>query len=73
VYYTSPKDGARQQAMRADVNFYLVCVLAVAIVAIIAGARYGRDWLDLAAWIVAGVASAAAVWRSLKGGGAKGV
>lgn len=63
LYFVSGKEGPRQAAMRADINFYLVCVMAVAIISIVAGARYGRDWLDVGAWIMAGIASAAALWR----------
>ena len=63
LYFASGKGSARQAAMRADINFYLVCVLAVAIIAIIAGARYGHDWLDVGSWVVAGVACLAALWR----------
>lgn len=52
-----------QAAMRRDVNFYLVCVLAVAIVSVVASTRYDRDWLDMAVWLLGAVAIGAVVWR----------
>jgi hypothetical protein len=61
--YAVSANGAKREAMLSDINFYIVCVLAVAIIAIVAGARYGSDWLDMGAWLAAGVASLAALWR----------
>lgn len=54
--------GARE-AMIKDINFYLVAVIATAIVSIFAGYRIERDWLDVAAWLIAAVAVAGVVWR----------
>lgn len=67
LYYTS-KGSARAEAMRRDLNYYMVCVLATAIIAVFAGARYDRDWLDTAAWLVAGIASGAAVFQWSRSG-----
>lgn len=62
LYLLAGRNGG-QEAMRRDINFYLVCILGTAIVAIIAGLSYDKDWMDVAAWVIAGVASAAAVWH----------
>lgn len=62
LYYAS-KGGARAHAMRRDLNYYMVCVLATAITAVFAGAGYDRNWLDTAAWLVAAVAAGAAVYQ----------
>lgn len=72
LYLASGKGSARQAGMRTDINFYMVCVMAVAIVAIIAGARFGHDWLDVGVWVVAGVACAAVLWRWRGNGGVAG-
>jgi hypothetical protein len=63
VLYMVSSGGGKRDAMMKDLNFYLVCVVAVSIIAIIGGARYGTDWLDTGAWVAAAIASAAAVWR----------
>jgi hypothetical protein len=49
--------------MKADLNFYLVCVLNVAVISIIASMQYDKNWLDVAVWILAAVAIAAMAWR----------
>jgi len=53
----------KKPAFVRDLNFYMICVVITAVVSIIASARYGRDWTDVAAWVLAVVAIAAAVWR----------
>jgi len=54
---------AKKPAFVRDLNFYMICVVITAVVSIIANARYGRDWTDIAAWVLAVVAIAAGVWR----------
>jgi CHASE2 domain-containing sensor protein len=58
-----------RQVMKHDINFYLVAILATAIVSIFAGLRIERDWLDVAAWIVAAMAVGAVVWRFMNSPG----
>jgi len=54
---------AKKPSFIRDLNFYMICVVVTAVVSIIANARYGRDWTDIAAWVLAGIAIAAGVWR----------
>lgn len=62
-FYGAKRRAGVQDAMKSDLNFYLVCVLAVAIVSIIASMQYDKDWMDVAVWVLAAVAIAAMVWR----------
>lgn len=61
-YVSLGKPGARD-SMKRDLNFYLVCVLAVAILSITASIRYGRDWVDVAVWVIAVFSICAMLWR----------
>ncbi len=61
--YAASKGTPRREAMTRDLNFYIVCVMAVSIMAIIAGARYEPDWTDTGAWVLAAIASIAILWR----------
>ena len=64
LYYVIAKGApGKQQAMKNDINFYLVCILATSIVSIVASVRLGKDWFDTGVWLVGGVAIVAAVWK----------
>lgn len=64
--YAASKGTPRREAMVSDLNFYIVCVMAVSIMAIIAGARLDRDWTDTGTWVLAAIASIAILlrWKS---------
>lgn len=62
-FYGAKRRMGVQDAMKRDLNFYLVCVLSVAIVSIVASMQYDKDWFDVAVWVLAAAAIGAMVWR----------
>ncbi len=62
-FYGAKRRAGVQDAMKRDLNFYLVCVLGVAIVSIVASMQYDKDWFDVAVWVLAAMAIGAMVWR----------
>lgn len=65
LYAARGRRAGTRRTMKNDINFYLVVILATAIVSTIAGLRLEKDWLDVAAWLIAAVAVGASVWRFL--------
>lgn len=55
--------GAGQQAMKKDLNFYLISGLVTSLVSIIAGANQDWNFWDTLAWIVLVIAGGVCVWR----------